>query len=198
MSPKRRINSFIGSLTLICAIATTAIAQTVGADLIGDKAAGCSTCHGEQGTPVSKDIPVIWGQHAGYIFLNLRDFQSGARKSEVMAPIAVALSGGEMLALGQFFEQKPWPDLAQPRAPAEVAAHASAVAASGQCTTCHRRGFLGDSASPRLSGQSIDYLRKTMQDFHDGSRDNNPWMVALLKTFSESDIDALAHYLGGL
>jgi cytochrome c553 len=198
MSAKRRIRAFIGGLTLACAIATTAIAQTAGTEPIADKAATCSSCHGEQGAPVSKDIPVIWGQHAGYIFLNLRDFQNGTRKSEVMAPIVATLSGGEMLALGQFFEQKPWPDLAQPRASADVATHAAAVAASAQCTSCHFSGFLGNSANPRLSGQSIDYLRKTMQDFHDGNRNNNPWMAALLKTFTETDIDALANYLGGL
>jgi cytochrome c553 len=198
MSSKRRIGPLILSLTLVCASAATALAQTLGTDPIADKAAACSACHGEQGAPVSTEIPVIWGQHAGYIFLNLRDFQSGARKSDVMAPIVATLSGSEMLALGQFFEQKPWPDLAQPRAQADVAAHAAAVAASGQCTSCHLRKFLGDSANPRLSGQSVDYLRKTMQGFRDGSRNNNPWMAALLKTFSESDIDALAQYLGGL
>jgi cytochrome c553 len=199
MSSKRRIGPLVLSLMLACASAATAIAQTLGTDPIADKAAACSVCHGEQGgAPVSTEIPIIWGQHAGYLFLNLRDFQSGARKSDVMAPIVATLSGSEMLALGQFFAQKPWPDLAQPRAPADVAAHAAAVAASGQCTSCHLREFLGDSAIPRLSGQSVRYLRKTMQDFHDGSRNNNPWMAALLKTFSESDIDALAQYLGGL
>ena len=73
-----------------------------------------------------------------------------------------------------------------------------AVAASGQCTQCHLGGYQGDSTNPRLAGQSVDYLRKTMREFHDGTRGNNPWMAALLKTFSESDIDAMALYLGGL
>jgi cytochrome c553 len=193
-----RIGPLIASLTIVCALVTPASAQTAVADTVADKAAVCSACHGGNGVPVSKDIPIIWGQHAGYIFLNLRDFQSGARKNAAMAPIIASLSGSDMLALAEYFANKPWPDLEQPRAPADVAAHAAAVAGSGQCTSCHLSGFLGDSANPRLAGQSIDYLRKTMRDFHDGTRGNNPWMTALLKTFTERDIDALAHYVGGL
>jgi cytochrome c553 len=197
MPSKHRIDLFLASGALACSIATTAIAQNAGTDPIADKASACSACHGDSGVPISKEIPIIWGQHAGYIFLNLRDYQSGARKNEVMASIVTTLSSSDMLALGEYFEKKPWPDLEQPRAGADVAARAAAVAASGQCTSCHLSGFLGDSANPRLAGQSVDYLDKTMRDFHDGNRGNNPWMAALLKTFSDNDIDALAHYLGG-
>lgn len=198
MLPKFQIGSLMASLMLASATTTTAIAQTQGTDSIADKAAVRSACHGDNGVPIRKEIPIIWGQHAGYIFLNLRDFQSGARKNELMAPVIATLSGSDMLAIAEYFEKKPWPDLEQPRAAADIASHAGAVAGSGQCTSCHLSGFLGDSANPRLAGQSIDYLRKTMQDFHDGTRGNNPWMAALLKTFSDGDIDALAHYLGGL
>ncbi|HSU05074.1 MAG TPA: hypothetical protein VLI93_05845 [Acetobacteraceae bacterium] len=173
-------------------------AQTNGGDSIAEKAAVCSACHGAKGTPISKDIPVIWGQHAGYIFIQLRDLKSGARKNEIMTPIVSDMSRADMLALGEYFEAKPWPDLSQPRAGAEVAAHAEGLAASGQCTQCHLGGYLGDSTNPRLAGQSTDYLRKTMLEFHTGTRGNNPWMAALLKTYADADIDALAQYLGGL
>ena len=198
MSSIHRIGPLIAGLAIACAAATPAIAQTAGTNAIADKAAVCSACHGGNGVPVSKEIPIIWGQHAGYIFLNLRDFQSGARTNAAMAPIIASLSGTDMLALAEYFANKPWPDLEQPRAPADVAAHAAAVAGSGQCTSCHLSGFMGDSANPRLAGQSTEYLRKTMRDFHDGTRGNNPWMTALLKTFTDRDIDALAHYVGGL
>ncbi len=138
------------------------------------------------------------GQHAGYIFLELRDFKTGARESAIMGPIANALRQDEMLALGEYFEKKPWPDLGQERAGAEDAARAAADISSGQCTQCHLGEFLGDSANPRLAGQSVTYLGATMTAFHDGTRGNNPWMAALLKTYSERDLAALARYLGGL
>jgi cytochrome c553 len=87
------------------------------------------------------------------------------------------------------------------------AASVSPSPKSGMCTPGNLAASAGASGSlrassgahvPRLAGQSIDYLRKTMRNFHDGARGNNPWMAALLKTLTERDIDALAHYLGGL
>ena len=50
------------------------------------------TIHGEAGIPPDKSWPVIWGQHQGYIYLELRDFKSGARQNPVMAPIVANLS----------------------------------------------------------------------------------------------------------
>jgi cytochrome c553 len=65
------------------------------------------------------------------------------------------------------------------------------------CRSCHLANWQGDSVTPRLAGQEEQYLRETMTRFRNGERTNNPWMVALLKTFSDSDIDALAKYLAG-
>lgn len=158
----------------------------------------CAGCHGQNGVPISADIPVIWGQHAGYLFLELRDFKSGARASPVMQPLVADLSRDDMLALAMYFEAKTWPNLAQPSAPAQEAARAAGDVASGQCTQCHLGGFLGDSTNPRLAGQEVTYLQTTMKAFHDGTRANNPWMNALLKTYPEDELAALAHYLGGL
>ena len=40
-------------------------------------------------------FPVIFGQQEGYLYFQLRDFKSGARKSEVMGGIAADLSRDE-------------------------------------------------------------------------------------------------------
>ena len=57
------------------------------AQTIEEKAQICSACHGENGVPVKQDfpVPVIWGQNAGYLYFQLRDFKSGVRKNEQMA-----------------------------------------------------------------------------------------------------------------
>ena len=57
-------------------------------DPIEAKAKVCAACHGENGIPQLKTTPVIWGQNTGYMLLQLRDFQSGARKNDLMSPIA--------------------------------------------------------------------------------------------------------------
>ena len=51
------------------------------AEPIAEKAKLCATCHGEQGIPINKQTPVIWGQNEGYLYLQLRDYKSGARKN---------------------------------------------------------------------------------------------------------------------
>ena len=69
-------------LTLGWSVAGVAQTQTV-----EQKAAACAACHGEKGVPVDKAFPVIWGQHQGYLFLQLRDFKSGARKNDFMQAV---------------------------------------------------------------------------------------------------------------
>jgi len=167
------------------------------ADGIADTAEICSACHGPDGKPVDPSIPVLWGQNEGYIYLQLRDFKLGNRTNPVMGPIAASLEKQDMKDLAAYFAAKPWPNLEQPRAPSDVALHAETVASSAGCKGCHLGNWQGDSVTPRIGGQGLSYLRETMAQFRDGERKNNPWMVALLKTYTDADITAMASYLAG-
>ena len=104
------------------------------ADGIEDKVQVCAGCHGADGKPIDKTIPVLWGQQAGYIYIQLRDFKRGDRKSDIMQPIAGAFERDDMLAIGDYFSKKPWPDLGQPRAPKDVSNRAIQANASVGCT----------------------------------------------------------------
>jgi cytochrome c553 len=168
------------------------------AQTIEQTAQSCGACHGADGVPQQKDYPVIWGQQLGYLFIELRDFKTGARKNDLMSPIAQSLELSDLMPLAQHFSEKPWPNLQQPPAPGAVAAQAQRANASVVCTSCHQDGFRGDSTQPRLAGQNHDYLAKTMVDFRSGARGNNPGMTDLMKAVSEQDIGALASYLAGL
>lgn len=172
-------------------------AQTLD-EKIQQKVQVCSGCHGEAGKPVDKTIPNIWGQQAGYLYIQLRDFKRGDRKSEIMQPIASAFEKDDMMAIAEYFSQKPWPDLGQPRAPKDVAQRARAADGSVGCTGCHLDHFQGDSTVPRLAGQSRDYLAKAMADFRSRARGNNPGMSDLMIATSTEDLAALAEYLAGL
>jgi cytochrome c553 len=158
----------------------------------------CAGCHGADGKPVDKTIPNIWGQQAGYIYIQLRDFKRGDRKSEIMQPIASAFERDDMLAIGEYFSQKSWPDLGQPRAPKDVAQRAQTANGSIGCTGCHLDHFQGDSTVPRLAGQGRDYLNRTMLDFRTHARGNNPGMSDLMNATAVDDLTALAQYLAGL
>src|ERR1700742_1208888 len=158
----------------------------------------CSGCHGENGKPVDKTIPNIWGQQTGYLYIQLRDFKRGDRKSEIMQPIASGFERDDMMAIAEYFSKKPWPDLGQPRAPKDVAQRAQTANGSVGCTGCHLDHFQGDSTVPRLAGQGRDYLDKTMTDFRTRARGNNPGMSDLMIATQSDDLTALAEYLAGL
>ena len=168
------------------------------AETVEDKAKVCATCHGEVGVPIDKTIPVISGQQLGYLYLQLRDFKRGTRKSDQMAPFVESLERDDMLALAEYFSKLKWPDLRQPPAPPDVAARAQRANASVGCTGCHQGGYQGEGTQPRLAGQSKEYQLKSMLDFRTRARGNNPGMSDLMIATSMDDLQAMAEYLAGL
>lgn len=158
----------------------------------------CVACHGEAGVPIDPAIPVIWGQNEGYLYLQLRDMKRGSRKVDAMAPIVDRLERSEMLALAAYFAAKPWPNLMQPGASDADTRRALQANTSIGCTGCHLAGYLAAGTVPRLAGQQRAYLAKTMADFRDGARANNPGMTDLMKVAAPEDLAALASFLSGL
>jgi cytochrome c553 len=183
---------------IIAVLATTWLPAPARAQTIEEKAQLCAACHGENGIPQDKATPVIWGQYQGYLYLDLRDYKSGARKNDIMSPLAQTLERDDMMALALYFSQKRWPDLQQPSAPPDVAARAIRANASVGCTGCHQGQYQGEGTQPRLAGQSQEYLRQTMIDFRTRARGNNPGMTDLMLATSEDAIAALAQYMAGL
>src|SRR5579872_1851278 len=170
------------------------------AQSIEDKAQICSACHGENGVPTeqSAPVPVIWGQNFGYLFSQLRDFKSGARKSEQMGAIAQTLEHADLMPLAQYFSKKPWPSLESQHPPDDVVGTIKRVNAGVVCTSCHLRDLKGDATTPRLAGQTQSYLHKIMIDFATGARSNNDGMSGFMKDLSAQDIAAMAAWLAGM
>jgi cytochrome c553 len=179
--------------TLLGSGAAPAVAET-----IAEKIEPCAGCHGQDGKPIDKTIPVIWGQQLGYIYIQLRDFKRGDRKNETMQPIASSFEKDDMLAIAEYFSKKPWPDLGQPRSPKDISERALNANRSVGCTGCHFDQFQGDGTVPRLAGQSKEYLTKTIADFRTRSRGNNPGMSDLMLATTPDDLAALEEYLSGL
>ena len=50
---------------------------------------------------------------------------------------------------------------------------------------------------PRLAGQQRDYLLKTMTEFRNRTRGNNPGMSDLMNTCTPEQLAAMAAYLAG-
>src|SRR5580700_1569700 len=191
-------STFCISGVVALAAALAACITPLRAQSIEEKAQVCAGCHGADGKPIDKTIPTIWGQQAGYIYIELRDFKRGDRKSDIMQPIASSLERQGMLDIADYFSKKPWPDLGQPRAPKDVGERALSANRSVGCTGCHLDHFQGDGTVPRLAGMSREYLTKTIDDFRTRARGNNPGMSDLMLATAPNDLAALAEYLSGL
>ncbi len=199
---KRSWPPYAAAIVVAAAMSVLTAAPLRAQDNVAAKAQGCSACHGQSGTPISANFPIIWGQQSNYLYKELHDFHSGERKNPIMAPLVQGISLDELRALADYFAAKPWPDKhADAGAPSGAAAAPppEAIAAKIEmCKACHQANFEGGAPAPRLAGLSYEYLRSAMNAFADGTRTNNLDMPGFMKALTESERDAAAKYLSGL
>jgi cytochrome c553 len=65
------------------------------------------------GSPAIPITPFIWGQNAGYLYVQLRDFKLATRASEhdgIMHAITQPLSEAQLLAIAEYVSAQPWPE----------------------------------------------------------------------------------------
>jgi len=76
--------------SVLSAAGTLQIASAADADADAGKAkaAVCMACHGPAGNSTNPDYPVLAGQTARYLYLELRDFKAGRRSDPRMSPMA--------------------------------------------------------------------------------------------------------------
>src|SRR5215467_10318191 len=168
------------------------------ADAGKKKAGACVTCHGPDGNSVSGEYPILAGQTARYLYLELRDFKEGRRTNGLMAPFVEKLSRDDMLDLADYFAaQRPRPIAFKPDA-ARVA-RGRKKAEEVLCTMCHLGGMKGQNEIPRVAGQWPEYVVKQLKAFKARTRTNDAGsMTSVAQTISEQDIEDLAHYIASL
>ena len=162
------------------------------------KAQVCAACHGPNGNSTDPQYPVLAGQNARYIYLQLKDFKEGRRHDPQMGPMAAPLTRDDMLALADYFSrQKPAP-VAFKADPAKVAAGKKKTD-EVLCPMCHLGEFAGQNEIPRVAGQHYQYVKKQLADFKARRRTNDAGnMTAVARTLSDSDIEDLGHFLASL
>jgi cytochrome c553 len=162
------------------------------------KALACVACHGENGNSPTPQVPILAGQTARYIYLQLVDFKEGRRKEPQMEPFVQPLSRDDMRELAAFFaSQKPRPTAF--KVDEAKAARGKLKSEETLCTMCHLGGFAGQNEIPRVAGQHFEYTVKQLRDFKARTRTNDAGnMTAVARTLSDQDIEDLAHYLVSL
>jgi cytochrome c553 len=194
----KRFEAAFGRLFCFLAFLPLAAGAHADPDAGKKKAGACVTCHGPEGNSVSGEYPILSGQTARYIYLQLKDFKEGRRGNGLMAPFVAKLSRDDMLDLADYFAaQTPRPIAFKPD-PKRVA-RGRKKADETLCTMCHLGGMKGQNEIPRVAGQYPEYVARQLKAFKARTRTNDAGsMTSVAQTLSERDIEDLAHYVASL
>jgi cytochrome c553 len=183
-------------LVFLAFLPTNAMAQDAAAGK--EKAQVCAVCHGADGNSTIPQNPILAGQTARYLYLQLKDFNSGRRKDPIMSPMAANLSKKDMFDLAAYFSSQKATNQ-NTRGDASKAAQGKEVADAALCTMCHMGGFSGQNEIPRTAGQHYDYTLKQLLDFKNKRRTNDAGnMTAVLRTITDEQLEAVAAYIASL
>lgn len=162
------------------------------------KKAKCSRCHGDVGISEDDDTPSMAGQVAPYIFKQLVDYASNARKNRTMKKAVRKLSLQDMADLGAFYQTQTPEQAAGGHVPALVNKDDLSQLVIG-CDACHNeskefRGMMDIPAT--LHGQKVGYFVETMTAFKTGDRANDlhAHMRNIASQLREDEIQSLANY----
>lgn len=191
----------------VLALTEFACAPVFAADAQGQAIATtvCAACHAEDGNSLVPMFPKLAGQQVKYIEKQLKEFISGKRKNDAMAPVVATLKPDDAPALASYYaSQKSTPGTVQD---ASLLAAGKKLYADGNedsgvpaCAGCHQDKGEGDNRFPRLAGQHQDYLVNQMKNFASGERSNDQGrsMRAVAKRMTEQEMKSVAEYIAGL
>jgi cytochrome c553 len=184
------------------------------------KAASCVSCHGENGNSAVSTFPKLAQQDESYLQKQLHAFKDGSRKDPMMSSIAKSLSNADIADIAAYYMAQKISANGLPvlhdddddnKTAAEKTATVEKLIAEGSnlyrngdisrevsaCIACH--GPLGEgnepAAFPALRSQHADYLIKTLTDFKNGNRSNNPenMMHMITKKMTLDEIKAVSY-----
>lgn len=165
----------------------------------------CVACHGENGISTDKDqIPNLAAQSDEAIFKELRDFATDARASDLMAPLAKALSDGQMADVAAYYAAMPPVPLAVavegvPPEIVRLAREGDPARGIPGCDSCHGAAKSGPEGAPLLVGQPLPYIERQLKAFTTAARGNDLFqrMRTIASELTPDEINRLAIYYSG-
>ena len=201
------------SISLVLGLVGHANAIDGNAEAGKAKSATCAACHGADGNSAAPTYPKIAGQHANYIYQQLKDLKLAAtsggkegRNDPVMSAMAAALSEQDMKDLAAYYSGQ---KMSQGMTPESAVKEGKKLYNQGDaergipaCTACHGPRGTGMQLAgfPRISYQHADYIKASLEKFRNGSRNNdmNGMMRDIAAKLTDKDIETLSKFLGGL
>ena len=180
----------------------------------GDPQAGeslsqtCAACHGPNGNSPQGQWPNIAGQHAGYLYKQLRNFKAGDERANAqMTGMVAGLSEKDMRDLAAYYADQPQKTMGA--SSEERVERGQKIYLGGipdksvaACVACHGPRGRGNPAAnyPDVGGQYAQYLITQLEYFRSGERANDPqaMMRSLAGEMTDEEIRAVSEYIAGL
>ncbi|MGM0412385.1 MAG: c-type cytochrome [Pseudomonadota bacterium] len=199
-------NTAIAALFLMGA-ATSAQAIDGDPEAGKEKSSTCVACHQEDGNSKDSQYPKIAGQHADYLFKQLKEFKAQeTRSNSQMTGMVSGLDEQDMKDLAAYFSDN---EMSSGEADEELVDQGRQIYRAGAeadgipaCMACHGAAGKGNPAAnfPRLGGQHSEYTVTQLEDFKAGDRRNDAgqMMRNIADKMSAEQMEAVASYIEGL
>lgn len=201
------------TLTMLLGLIGSAHAVEGDAEAGKTKSVPCAACHGVDGNASLSIYPKIAGQHAGYIYKQLKELKLGmtsggkdGRYDPVMSAMAAPLSDQDMKDLAAYFSSQ---TMTSGNTTESVVETGQDLYRGGDmergipaCLACHGPRGVGHSLAgfPKISFQHSDYIKSQLEKFRAGTRANdmNGMMRDIAVKLTDKDIEILSKYMSGL
>ncbi|KAA8983481.1 MULTISPECIES: c-type cytochrome [Gammaproteobacteria] len=194
---------------LVLTVGLAGLAQAADPSAGGEIAQNqCVSCHGQNGVePLQPNYARLAGLGEDYLFKQLSAIKSGDRNVPEMMGIVRGLDEQDMRNLAAYYNQQEMP---RGEANPEKVDAGESLYRGGDlsrdvaaCIACHGPKGLGNEPAgyPRLSGQSAEYVVKSLKDYRSGERVYNAQsqiMGDIASKLNDDEISAVAEYIEGL
>lgn len=198
--------SQIGAIVLVLSGLATFAANAADIEAGKTKSAVCAACHGVDGNSVNAAWPSLAGQHASYIYKQLKDFKQGHRVNASMTAMVALLNDTDMKNVAAYYESQ------QPKSVAfdgELISAGENIYRGGitetsvaACMGCHSPSGKGNGPAgwPSLKGQHPEYIVTQLKAFKEGIRANDvgKMMRNVSVRMSDQEMKSVAAYIAGI
>lgn len=170
----------------------------------------CAACHNPDGNSAVAANPKLAGQHADYLYKQLKNFKADGgkpaeRNNPIMGGMVAAITDQDMKNVAAFYasQAQKGEKAKNPAIEAGQKLYRAGNAAKGMpaCAACHGPAGAGIPAQyPRIGGQFAEYTEAQLKSFRAGERANDPnrMMRAVADKMSDAEIKAVSDYIAGL
>lgn len=140
-------------------------------------------------------MPTLAAQQPEFLVLQMFLLREGLRDVPQMAGMLNGWSDADLNDVAAYFAAQALPPTttsANDKLRAQGVKHSQTMG----CGSCHLANYRGQRQVPRIAGQKEDYLAAALKAYRDNKRTGiDTSMNAVMYKVSDSDIQALAHYL---